>query len=90
MRPAPWCCSKPRSPACPRSEPRWGTWSNGRRRPLSPSPVGDAIALAAAIISLLNDDERRLRIARAAQTRAIAEDADYTARRFTALYEQVA
>lgn len=53
-------------------------------------PVGDAIALAAAITSLLNDDERRLRIARAAQTRAIAEDADYTARRFTALYEQVA
>jgi glycosyltransferase involved in cell wall biosynthesis len=48
---------------------------------------GDATALASAIEELLSDDARRLRIASAAQRRALAEDADTTARRVLALYE---
>jgi glycosyltransferase involved in cell wall biosynthesis len=53
-------------------------------------PVGDAAALASAIAGLISDDGRRLRIAHAAQARAVAEDADDTARRMLALYETVA
>ena len=43
-------------------------------------PVGDAAAFARAIHELLADEDRRLACAAAAQRRAIAEDAGYTAR----------
>jgi glycosyltransferase involved in cell wall biosynthesis len=49
-------------------------------------PVGDWARLAEAISKVLEDEELRLRIARAAQQRAIREDADYTAACFEALY----
>jgi glycosyltransferase involved in cell wall biosynthesis len=52
-------------------------------------PVGDWAALAEAIGRVLADDELRLRLAVAAQRRAVTEDADYTARTFEALYLQV-
>lgn len=52
-------------------------------------PVGDWQALAKAIAGVLADDELRLRLAVAAQRRAVTEDADYTARTFEALYLQV-
>ena len=50
-------------------------------------PVGDAAALARETAALLADEDRRLRIAAAAQARALAEDADWTARRIVAIYE---
>ena len=49
-------------------------------------PVGDPEALARETAALLADDERRTRIAAAAQRRAIAEDADWTARQVLAIY----
>lgn len=52
-------------------------------------PVGDAQSLAAALRQVLTDEELRLRLARAAWTRAVREDADYTARCFEALYEEL-
>jgi glycosyltransferase involved in cell wall biosynthesis len=48
--------------------------------------VGDWTRLALAIAGMLDDEERRLRIAREALQRAVREDADYTADRFQALY----
>lgn len=53
-------------------------------------PVGDAQSLAAALRQVLTDEACRLRLARAAWTRAVWEDADYTARCFEALYEELA
>jgi glycosyltransferase involved in cell wall biosynthesis len=53
-------------------------------------PVGDWTAMAGAVVQLLEDEELRLGIAREAQRRALAEDADYTAARFRALYARVA
>jgi glycosyltransferase involved in cell wall biosynthesis len=52
-------------------------------------PVGDSAAMAAAIDQLLGDEELRLGIAREAQRRALAQDADYTAQRFRALYARL-
>ena len=52
-------------------------------------PVGDASALAKAICTVLADEELRLCLARAAQCRALSEDADFTARRFEGLYRHV-
>ncbi|HEY7928936.1 MAG TPA: glycosyltransferase family 4 protein [Steroidobacteraceae bacterium] len=52
-------------------------------------PVGDWAALAAAIEQLLGDEELRLGIAGEAQRRALAEDADYTAKCFRALYARL-
>jgi glycosyltransferase involved in cell wall biosynthesis len=49
-------------------------------------PVGDAEALADAILRLAADEDERLRLAAAAQARALREDADFTARRFRRLY----
>jgi glycosyltransferase involved in cell wall biosynthesis len=46
-------------------------------------------ALAAAILELLADDERRLRIATVAQQRAIAEDADWSAARISGVYQEI-
>jgi glycosyltransferase involved in cell wall biosynthesis len=48
--------------------------------------VGDWARLAQAIAEMLDDEERRLRIAREALQRAVCEDADYTADRVQALY----
>jgi glycosyltransferase involved in cell wall biosynthesis len=52
-------------------------------------PVGDAQALATAIERILSDEELRLRLASAAQRRALAEDADHTAREFEALHARL-
>jgi len=53
-------------------------------------PVGDGAALAAGILRLAADEDERLRVAAAAQRRAIREDADHTARGFRSLYRDVA
>jgi glycosyltransferase involved in cell wall biosynthesis len=53
-------------------------------------PVGDDVALADAIVRLSDDENHRLRLARAAQERAVSEDADFTAKRFRALYAAAA
>jgi glycosyltransferase involved in cell wall biosynthesis len=52
-------------------------------------PVADAAALSNAIRGLLDDEERRLRIAREAFARAMREDANYTARCFQVLYDSL-
>lgn len=52
-------------------------------------PVADAAALAGAARRLLGDEDLRLRIARAAHERAVAENADYTARQFESLYQSL-
>jgi glycosyltransferase involved in cell wall biosynthesis len=49
-------------------------------------PRRDADALAAAILRLAGDEELRLRLANAAQARALTEDADFTAAAFLDLY----
>lgn len=49
-------------------------------------PVADAPALARAIARVLGDEELRLQLAREAFVRAIAEDADHTARAFQEIY----
>jgi glycosyltransferase involved in cell wall biosynthesis len=51
--------------------------------------TGDWAGLAMAIRRLLEDDDLRMSIAREAFRRAMKEDADYTARRFRALYAQL-
>jgi len=51
-----------------------------------PVPTADPGALADAVQALLGDEERRLRLAHAAQRRALAEDADYTAARVLEIY----
>ena len=53
-------------------------------------PVGDAAALAREVAALLSDEPRRLTLARAAQQRAMAIDADYTAGTFERMYEELA
>jgi glycosyltransferase involved in cell wall biosynthesis len=53
------------------------------------TPVGDAEALARGIESLLGDEPRRLAMASAAQSRAVAIDADYTAASFERIYDDV-
>jgi glycosyltransferase involved in cell wall biosynthesis len=53
------------------------------------TPIGDPSALAAALLRIITDEELRLRIAREAARRALLEDADYTARRFEALYSRL-
>ena len=52
-------------------------------------PVGNPERLADAIHTMLADEGLRLRIARAAQCRALSEDADYTARMFETLYQRL-
>jgi len=52
-------------------------------------PIGNPERLADAIHTLLADESLRLRVARAAQCRALSEDADYTARTFEALYQHL-
>ena len=53
-------------------------------------PVGDPDALAREIGDLLEDDTRRLAIARRAQQAAVRQDADWTCARFEELYAEVA
>jgi glycosyltransferase involved in cell wall biosynthesis len=52
-------------------------------------PVGDWQSLAAALHRVLADEELRLRLARAAWSRSVWEDADYTAACFETLYEEL-
>ena len=52
-------------------------------------PVSDPAALAGAIMRMLTDEELRLRIAREALRRAVAEDADHTARLMESVYCQL-
>jgi len=52
-------------------------------------PVADACALAGAVRQLLGDEDLRLQIAKTAHERAVAQDADYTARQFESLYESL-
>jgi glycosyltransferase involved in cell wall biosynthesis len=53
-------------------------------------PVGDAVALGDAVVSLLEDCGQRERVATAARLRAAALHADRTAVRFEQLYQSVA
>jgi glycosyltransferase involved in cell wall biosynthesis len=55
-------------------------------RAAAAAPVGDWAGLARVTAELLGDEELRLRVAREALLRAVAEDADYTAQHFQALY----
>lgn len=50
-------------------------------------PATDPCALADAVAGLLLDEERRLRIARAAQRRALRDDADHAAARVLEIYD---
>jgi glycosyltransferase involved in cell wall biosynthesis len=52
-------------------------------------PIADAGALADATLSLLNDEDRRLRIAHEAQTRALAIDVNFTAAWFNQVYMEL-
>ena len=52
-------------------------------------PVGNAEALAREIGRLLDNDARRLAIARRAQEISLAEDADWTCARFEGLYQEM-
>jgi len=51
-------------------------------------PFADVAALRDALRHLAADDSRRLAVAREAQARSLAEDADWTADRFQELYKQ--
>lgn len=51
--------------------------------------VGDDRALASAVLSLAQDETRRLRLGQAAQQRAVREDADHTASEFERLYAEL-
>jgi glycosyltransferase involved in cell wall biosynthesis len=53
------------------------------------APVGNGAALADSIAKLMDDDGLRMRIAAAAQRRALAEDADWSAARIDDLYREV-
>jgi glycosyltransferase involved in cell wall biosynthesis len=52
-------------------------------------PVGDWVSLADALERILSDEELRLRLGAEAARRCREEDADCTARRFEALYQEV-
>jgi glycosyltransferase involved in cell wall biosynthesis len=52
-------------------------------------PIGDASALARETAALLADEPRRLALAREAQQRALANNADCTARRFEEIYGEL-
>lgn len=52
-------------------------------------PVSDSAALADGVRSLLEDDRRRIRTAEAAQARAMAEDADWSAAELLKIYRQL-
>ena len=52
-------------------------------------PFADPDALAAAVAALLGDEERRLRMAAAAQRHAIQHDADHAAARILRIYDEL-
>jgi glycosyltransferase involved in cell wall biosynthesis len=52
-------------------------------------PVGDSGALARAIVDLIEDDAKRLQLARAAQLFALERDADWTANRVSEIYAEM-
>ena len=52
--------------------------------------IGDYKALAHETAALLDDEDRRLRLAAAAQQGATREDADWTAARVLAIYDELA
>jgi len=52
-------------------------------------PVGDWQALARETALILADEPRRLRVAAAAQALAVREDADWTAQRLLAIYDEL-
>jgi glycosyltransferase involved in cell wall biosynthesis len=52
-------------------------------------PVGDADALARETMALIGDEPRRLSVAREAQRRALAIDADFTAAAFERIYMEM-
>lgn len=51
--------------------------------------VGDFVGLARETAALLGNESRRLRLARAAQARAVREDADWTARQVLRTYDEI-
>jgi glycosyltransferase involved in cell wall biosynthesis len=53
-------------------------------------PIGDAEALAGAIERMADDEELRLRVAQAAQERAIAHDADAFVAQLCSIYREIA
>jgi glycosyltransferase involved in cell wall biosynthesis len=53
-------------------------------------PVRDPEALARGIHALLDDEDRRMRLAHAAQQRAVARDADWTAAAIERIYAELA
>ena len=53
------------------------------------APPQDAAGLAQAAARLLQHEDERLRLAHEARSLALMEDADYTARRFQQIYEEV-
>jgi glycosyltransferase involved in cell wall biosynthesis len=53
-------------------------------------PVGDPRALAEAILGLLANESRRIAVARAAQAKAVREDADWSAARVLRIYDELA
>jgi len=50
---------------------------------------GEPDTLADALCTLFDDDDARLELAYRAQARALAEDADWTARRFEQIYREL-
>ena len=52
-------------------------------------PVCDPTSLAGALASLASDEERRRALGRAAQSRALREDADHTACAFESVYQRL-
>ena len=52
-------------------------------------PVGDAQALAHAVLDLLHDEERRRRMAATARAFALEHDADWTAAQFDRIYREL-
>jgi glycosyltransferase involved in cell wall biosynthesis len=52
-------------------------------------PVGDGGALARAVVDLMEDDAKRLRLAHAAQRFALEHDADWTANRVSEIYDEL-
>jgi glycosyltransferase involved in cell wall biosynthesis len=52
-------------------------------------PIGDAESMARAVAAVLANDDYRMRLANAAQKRAVAENADVTTRLFEEVYDEV-